>query len=98
MNSSRMFYCRRCKRVYFLAPDAFYLCNEERNFGLPSHEPWAIPEFVDYDASARTFACLFSACDSPAQHHPSRGHAYELMTRNEVILKFKDAVLVEVPS
>ena len=56
MSANKTFYCPKCKRVYFLPANSTYLCNEERNFGLPPHEPWAIPEFVDYDAYARSLS------------------------------------------
>ena len=95
MSDNKMFYCPKCKRVYFLAPNAFYLCNQERNFGLPSNEPWPIPEFVHYDAGGRELACLLSTCGSPTEHHPSGGHSFELLTRDEVVRKFKEAVLIE---
>ncbi|HYC12093.1 MAG TPA: hypothetical protein VEC02_05475 [Nitrososphaerales archaeon] len=98
MAAGRVFYCPKCRRMYFLPSNAFYLCNEERNFGFPSNEPWAIPEFADYDAGARTLSCLLSPCGSPTRRHPSREHAYELMTRDEIILKFRDSVLVEASS
>jgi hypothetical protein len=96
LSVNKLFYCPKCKRVYFIPSNASYLCNEERNFGLSPHEPWSIPEFVDYDASARTLSCLLGACGSPTQHPPSRGHNYELVTRHEVIQEFKEAVPLEV--
>jgi len=93
-----MLYCPKCKRVYFLPSNNTYLCNQESNFGLPLHEPWAIPEVVDFDSSARTLACLFSACDSPTHRHPSWGHNFALMAREDVIQKYKDSVLLEAQS
>ena len=98
LSADKAFYCPTCRRIYFLPSDRSYLCNNEGNFGLPAHKPWAIPAFVDYDASARTLTCLFSACSSPADHHSSRRHGYALLTREEVIDKHREAVLVEVPT
>ena len=93
-----MLCCPKCKRVYFLPSNNTYLCNQERNFGLPLSEPWAIPAVVDFDSTARTLACLFSACDSPTHRHPSWRHNFALMTRKEVIQKYNDSVLLEVLS
>jgi hypothetical protein len=93
-----MLYCAQCKRIYFLPSNNTYLCNQEGNFGLPPNEPWAIPEVVDFDSSARTFNCLFSTCDSPTRRHPSWRHNFALMTRGDVIQKYKDSVLLEVQS
>jgi len=93
-----MLYCPKCKRVYFLPTNITYLCNHEGNFGLPKHEPWAIPAYVDFDSSARTLSCLFSECGSPTLRHPTWRHNFALMKREDVVQKHKDAVLLEVPS
>jgi hypothetical protein len=90
-----MYYCPTCKRVYFLPPGNTYLCNNEGNFGLPSGEPWAIPEYVDYDKTARTLECLFGACHDPTYRHPSRNHDFELLKREQVAQGHKEAVLIE---
>jgi hypothetical protein len=82
--------------MYMLPSDGYYLCNEERNFGLPSHRPWAIPEFVDFDAGARSLSCLLSRCDVPTRPHPTRQHDYELLSRDEVVQRFREAILLEV--
>jgi len=92
---NKPFYCPNCRRIYFLSADTSYLCNHERNFGLPSQRPWAIPEFADFDAGARSLSCLLRACDNPKGIHPARGHDFELLTRDEVIQRFKRAVLLE---
>ena len=95
---NRAFYCPACRRVYFLPASGAYLCNNEENFGVPRGLPWAIPEFVDYDPTARAFSCLFSACGSPADRHPSWRHNYVLLTREEVVKRNRASVLVEVPA
>jgi hypothetical protein len=96
LTANKTFSCPKCKRVYFLPANGTYLCNEERNFGLPAHEPWAVPEFVDYDSYARSLTCLFGACAGPACHHRSWRHDYVLMTREEVVEKYKQVVLAQI--
>jgi len=98
LSANKAFYCPSCRRVYFLPTEGTYLCNKEENFGLPRNLPWAIPEFADYDASARAFTCLFTACGSPADRHPTWRHNYALLTREQIVEKYKAAVLVGIPA